>query len=201
MPVIRTFLNSSKPGTYTLHVRRKPNQSNFVRLCDQGKNPKWLKGNYGRLIDFLSQIAKHFNLLHLADGLIDHQVCRSVFWCRNPLCALIQPHTCASFWGSSSIGSSGGFIITAHTSPYLFYLPVVVHITATHYKKTLSRVLYAHSQFLCSLASFKLSTLGVRHPSAYRVYSTAMRLDIRAAWCFCSCEQGFHCLFCVHLDV
>jgi len=41
---------------------------------------------------------------------------------------------------------------------------------------------------MCSLASFKLSTLGVRHPrhipSLLDCYST----DIRAAWCFCSCE-------------
>jgi len=29
-------------------------------------------------------------------------------------------------------------------------------------------VLYAHSQFLCSLTSFKLSTLGVRNPRRIR---------------------------------
>jgi len=32
-------------------------------------------------------------------------------------------------------------------------------------ERKLACVVYVHSQFLCSLASFKLSTLGVRHPS------------------------------------
>jgi len=43
-------------------------------------------------------------------------------------------------------------------------------------KNESSCILYAHSQFLCSLASFKLSTLGIRHrsqiPSLIIYYST-----------------------------
>ena len=46
----------------------------------------------------------------------------------------------------------------------------------------------AHFQFLCSLATFKLSSLDVRHPNRIPSYSTAIRQDIRAA-CFCSCKM------------
>jgi len=50
-------------------------------------------------------------------------------------------------------------------------------------------VLYAHSKFLCSLASFKLSSLGVRHPSRtplLNCYST--RHSRRADLQLCTCE-------------
>jgi len=56
-------------------------------------------------------------------------------------------------------------------------------------KRKFSCLIYAHSQFLCSFTSFKLSTLGICHPS--RIYlpcSTAIRRDIHEAWCFRSYE-------------
>jgi len=46
------FSHSSVPGTYTLGVRRTPNQTDsdvtFSRSCDQGIIKKELKDNYGR---------------------------------------------------------------------------------------------------------------------------------------------------------
>jgi len=42
-------------------------------------------------------------------------------------------------------------------------------------KRKFSCVLYAHSQLLCSLASFKLSTLSVRHPR--RIHSDRLLFD------------------------
>jgi len=58
-----------------------------------------LKDNYGRLIDFLSQISKlsYFNLLDLADFLMHTGITSFPFRCLmwQPGCALIQPHTCA----------------------------------------------------------------------------------------------------------
>jgi len=56
------------------------------------------------------------------------------------------------------------------------------------------------TQFLCSLASFKLSTLGVRHPSRTpSLLDCFMTRHSRAAWCFCSCELSCHSVVCVLL--
>jgi len=91
-----------------------------------GSNYINTEDNYERLIDFLSQISKlfNFNVLDLADFMLHH-------WF--PICffVLIQSHTITvahlylqyvSFRASPSVGSSGGLIIIAHTSPYLFFL-------------------------------------------------------------------------------
>jgi len=40
-----------------------------------------------------------------------------------------------------------------------------------------------HSHFLCDLASFKLSDLGIRHPSCILFCSTAIRRDMHSACC------------------
>jgi len=77
--------------------------------------------NYERLIDFLSQISKlyFFNVLDLADFMMHHwlPVSFTVLIECKPVLAI-----CGSFPASSSIGSSGGLIIMAHTSPYLLFL-------------------------------------------------------------------------------
>jgi len=89
-------------------------------------------------------------------------VSRFILWCDNSGCELMQPHTCTCKMCIISrfiiSDSSGGLIITAHTSPYIFWHLVVK-------KKNFSCVLDGNTQFLCSLESFKLSNLGVRHPS------------------------------------
>jgi len=124
-----------------------------------------------------------------------------------------------------------GFIITAHTSPYL-YCPSVTcscrYIQQPHNKKRkFSCVLYAYSQFFSSLASFKLLTLGVCHPSRIPslldyystthsrsliflqlwCLSTALYVALRvfystvlcAALYFCCCELRWHSTVCVLL--
>ena len=80
-----------------------------------------LKDNYGRLIDFLNRISKLscFNLIDLADVLM--RACISSFPFR---CLMWQSWVCADiFRALLFIGCSGGLIITAHTSPYLFCPP------------------------------------------------------------------------------
>jgi len=68
----------------------------------------------------------------------------------------------------SLIGSSGGSIITAHTSSYLFCSPSSCtyhsHIIKIE-KFSCALCTFSHSQFFCSSASFKLLTQGIRHPS------------------------------------
>jgi len=82
---------------------------------------------------------------------------------------------CATFRPSSLIGSSGGQIITAHATPFLFCPSSSCTYNSHIKKRNFSSVLYAHSQFLCSLASLKLLTLGVRHPS--RIHSDRLLFD------------------------
>jgi len=59
-------------------VQRTPNQTDsdvtFPDRTSRENHKKGLKDNYGRLIDFLSQISKlfYFNLLDLVDFLIHH---------------------------------------------------------------------------------------------------------------------------------
>ena len=112
-----------------------------------------LKSNYGRLIDFLNKIKKlptSICLIKLTFWCVHASlVFRFVVWCDDPGCANTFP-------ALSFIGNSGGLIITAHTSPYLFCPPSSCR--PTYNRRNVSCVLHAHSQYLCSLASFKLST-------------------------------------------
>jgi len=96
---------------------------------------------------------------------------------------------CASFRASSSVGSSGGLIITAQTNPYLCCPPSSCTYNSHVIRNPkFSSILYPHSQFLCRLASFKLSTLNVRYPS--RIPSLLHCYSTRHSWnlTFCSCE-------------
>jgi len=57
---------------------------------------KGLKGNYKRLIDFMNQIYFKTLLFQLAwfSWLFDASLLSFfVFWCGNPGCSLIQPHS------------------------------------------------------------------------------------------------------------
>jgi len=46
--------------------------------------------------------------------------------------------------------------------------------TSIHHKKTFSCILYAHSQFLCSLAKFDLANRGVRQPVQQHTFNAQL---------------------------
>jgi len=180
-------------------VRRTPNQSEsdvaFSRSCDQEKSTKkdWkiiADVNWCSEPNFQTVL---FQLAWFIWPFDASLVYRFVIWYGNLGCALIdlQSYTCDCYRCIISnfvTGSSGGFIITAHTSPNLFCPSVVLHTTVTHYKP---KVFLCVSCAFSILASFQLSTLGVHHPSRTPLHcATAIRRVIRAAWCFCSCEHG-----------
>ena len=79
MPWAPLCVDTPLPKTYTLGVRRTPNQTDsdvtFFQIARSSENhEKGLKDHYGRLIGFLSQIKKlsYFTLLDLADVLMHH---------------------------------------------------------------------------------------------------------------------------------
>jgi len=124
--------------------------------------------SYGRLIDFLSQISKlyYFYVLDLADFIMHHWFPISFF-------VLIQSHYCG--WNMciiSSFVNNWQFRRINHNGSNnpVSVLPPSSCTCNSHIIKN-ERFLayfYAHSQFLCSLASFRLSTLGVRYPKRIR---------------------------------
>ena len=100
---------------------------------------------------------------------------------RTPVLAI-----CASFRDSSLISSSGGLIITAHTSPHLFYPPPSSCTYNSHMKKRIfSRVFFSFS-IIVQCTNFKLSTWDVRHPN--RICSDQLLFDETVAQ---------HCIFAV----
>jgi len=105
---------------------------------------------------------------------------------------------CASFRAWSLTGSSAGLIITAHASPYLFFPPSSCTYNSHIKKRKFSCVLYAHSQLLCSLQILNCQPWVSAIP-AHTFWSTAIRRDIRAALCFCSCELPWRSTECVLL--
>jgi len=120
-----------------------------------------------------------------------------VSWCSSPRYVRIQPHTCACNMYIISrfvIGSSGGLIIMAHTSPYLFRPPSSFKYNSHTLKS--GSVLAYFMRILNSCVVYKFQTVKLwvsAIPAIYFLYSTAIWRDIRAAWYFCSCEQGSHC--------
>jgi len=154
--------------------------------------------NYARLIDFLSQISKlfNFNVLDLADFMMHHWF-PFVFLCwysRTPVLAI-----CVSFRASSSVGSTGGLIIIAHTSPYLFFL-----ISNCTYNSHIIRQENFLAYFMCILNScviYKFETVNPGCPPSQQntFCSTTIRWDIRAALYFCSCELPWRSTECVLL--
>ena len=131
-------------------------------------------------------------------------------------CGVIQLHTCACkecFVFNFVINWRFRWIDHKGSCKPVSLPPVVVHITATSLITKVVSVLYVHSQFLCSLASFKLSTVGIRHPrgitSLLDCYSTrhSRSLILLQLWTalsqcwvrvllhtvsadFCSCKQA-----------
>jgi len=97
-------------------------------------------------------------------------VSRFIFCCGKPGQALIQPHTCAcnmciisSFvrnWQFRRIDHNGSQKPVSVRSPSSF-----TYNSHIKEKRKFSCLLDAHSQFLCSLASLKLSTVVVGHPN------------------------------------
>jgi len=139
MPVLFTVFNTRDLYSRCVaHIQSNWQWRDLFQSVRSRKNhKKGLEDIYGQLVDFRDKF----------------QIC--------PISTIS-----ASFRSSWLIGSSG-LIITAHTRPYLFCPPssCTYMLTVTYDKRKFSCVLYAHSKFLCSLASFKLSSLGVHHPS------------------------------------
>jgi len=76
--------------------------------------------------------------------------------------------------------------------------------TSIHNKnRTFTTVIYAHSQFLCSLARFDLANLGVRHPVQPHLFcapllifdKTSAQPDFAVANCCHSDERVLLCCF------
>ena len=108
---------------------------------------------------------------------------------------------CASFRASSLIGSSGGLIISAHTSPYLFF-PLSNCTFNSHIIRNENFLAY-FVRILNSCVVYKFQTVNPGCPTSppHTFWSTAIRHDIRAALNFCSCESGWRSTECVLLHV
>ena len=131
---------------------------------------KGLKGNYGRLIDFLSQISKlsYFNLLDLVDFSMHHLCLVLTF-------LMQQPWVCANPTANLYLQYVYRFELRHHASPNLF-CPLVV-------KKNefFLRTLRAYSILVC-FDKFQAVNPGCAQSHAAALYSTAVRGDIRAAF-------------------
>jgi len=91
---------------------------------------------------------------------------------------LIQSHTCAcnmSFVSSLVINWQFRRIDQNGSNKPVSFLPLVIVGKPHNKKRKFSCVLHALFQLLCSLASLKLSTLDVRHPS--RIPSDRLLFD------------------------
>ena len=112
--------------------------------------------NYGRLTDFLSQISKCITTKFPVSFLCKYSC--------TPVLVI-----CASFRASSLNGSSDGLIISAHTSPYLFFPFSNFTFNSHNKKREFSCVLCAHSQFLCSLqvSNCQPWVSDIPHPHTY----------------------------------
>jgi len=108
---------------------------------------------------------------------------------------------CASFRASSLTVSSGGLILTAHTSPYLFFSLSNCKYNSHIIKYESFLVLHAHSQFLCSLQVSSCQPWVSANPAAYFLMSDRLLFDetfaqlcifavvncadvARSVWCF-----------------
>jgi len=109
-----------------------PNQTDsgvtFPDRASKGKSQKRIERQLW-IFDWFSEpnLKTVLFQLHSFNWLFDASlVSRFVFWCGTPGCVLIQPHNCACNMCIISIfvnfGSSGGLIITVHSSPYLSVL-------------------------------------------------------------------------------
>ena len=122
--------HSSIPRTYTLGVRRTPNENDsdvtFFKSCDRGKIRKiiakliwtfsWFsESNFKTALFQLAWISYFWSITgFLYRFFLIWQTC---------VCANTAAHLCLQYMCR--------LIITVHTRPYLFCSPVVVHITAT----------------------------------------------------------------------
>ena len=147
-----------------------------------------LYDNYGRLIDFLSQFSKlsYLNLLDLPEFLM--HACIASFMFRFLMwqpCAWANTaaHLCLQYVHHFElchlIGSSGGLIITAHTTPYLFCPPS--SCIQPHNKK--QNFLAYFTRILNSCVVYKFQTVkGRRPPSQPHTFSDRKLFDKTFAW-------------------
>jgi len=111
------------------------------------------------------------------------------------------PAICALFRASWLNGISGGLIITAHTSPYLFF-PLSNCTYNSHIIKT---KIYLRTSCAFSIrvqfSKFQTVKPGCPPSQPHTFWSIAIRRDICAALYFCSCELRWRSTECVLLPV
>ena len=106
---------------------------------------------------------------------------------------------CPSFRVSSFIGSSGGLIIMAHTSPYLFFLLSNCTYNSHILKNENFLAYFMRILNLCVVYEFQTVNPGCPLSQPHTFWSTAIRRDIRAALYFCSCGLCWRRTECVLL--
>jgi len=174
MPVIVTFFNNRDLySRFAAHTQPNWQWRGLFQIVRPRENHKKRLERYIWTLNWPSATNFKIVLLQLAwfVWLFDASLVSGfVFWCGNPGCALMDPHTCAC-----NVCIISRFVISwqfrridhiGSQSPYLFCPPSsCTYMLTITWKWKFSCVLYAHSKFLCSSASFKLSSLSVRHPS------------------------------------
>ena len=102
---------------------------------------------------------------------------------------------CASFHASSLTCSSGGLIITAHTSPYLFYS--VSSCTYDSYMIKNERFLAYFMRILNSYVVKRVSNCQPCVSATLAATFFARLLFNETPWCLCTCEMPCRSIGCV----
>ena len=102
---------------------------------------------------------------------------------------------------SSTLFQGGGRNESGHGPPTPPLIVATVYILESHNEnRKFSCILYALSQFLCTSASFKLSTLRVRHSSRIPSLLDCDSTRHSRSLVFCSCELPCRSVGCVLLQ-